>query len=219
VTVAQVKNLSEKWFGPIQPGKKPRRLPQEPQQNQKRSMEVKAHVPADAFYKAWHMPGRFDPDYYAIDLLTDLLGRGPSSRLYQKLVKEKEIFTSISSFAMGSVDPGLLVVSGRVKDGVTLKTAEEEVENVIQALRRDGALDEELGKVKNQAESILEFGEVEVINRAMNLAFAKLSGDANLVNAEAKKIEQVTTADIKRVSNQILREENASVLYYQAQKN
>ena len=219
VTVAQVKNLSEKWFGPIQPGKKPRRLPQEPQQNQKRFMEVKAQVPADAFYKAWHMPGRFDPDYYAIDLLTDLLGRGPSSRLYQKLVKEKEIFTSISSFAMGSVDPGLLVVSGRVKDGVTLKTAEEEVENVIQALRRDGALDEELGKVKNQAESILEFGEVEVINRAMNLAFAKLSGDANLVNAEAKKIEQVTTADIKRVSNQILREENASVLYYQAQKN
>jgi zinc protease len=152
-------------------------------------------------------------------LLSDLLGRGQSSRLYQKLVKEKEIFTSISAFVMGTVDPGLLVVSGRVKDGVSLKTAEAEVEKIIQTVREDVVLDEELGKVKNQAESILEFGEVEVINRAMNLAFAKLSGDANLVNLEGKKIESVTSKDIQRVSRQIFREENASVLYYEAFKN
>jgi zinc protease len=219
VTAEQIKSLSEKWFGPISPGRKQRSLPVEPQQKQKRFLEVKAQVPADAFYKAWHMPGRFDVDYYAIDLLSDLLGRGPSSRLYQKLVKEKEIFTSISSFLMGTVDPGLLMVSGRLKEGVTLKTAEEEVEKIIVELRDNMVAEEELGKVKNQAESILEFGEVEVINRAMNLAFAKLSGDANLVNVEAKKIDQVTTADIKRVSNEILREENACVLYYQALKN
>jgi zinc protease len=219
VTVDQIKSLAEKWFGPIPRGKKHRTLPAEPQQKQKRFLEVKANVPADAFYKAWHMPGRFHEDYYAIDLLSDLLGRGQSSRLYQKLVKEKEIFTSISAFVMGTVDPGLLVVSGRVKDGVSLKTAEAEVEKIIQTVREDVVLDEELGKVKNQAESILEFGEVEVINRAMNLAFAKLSGDANLVNLEGKKIESVTSKDIQRVSRQIFREENASVLYYEAFKN
>ena len=219
VTVDQIKTLSEKWFGPIPRGKKHRSLPVEPEQKGKRFLAVKASVPADAFYKAWHMPGRFHEDYYAIDLLSDLLGRGQSSRLYQKLVKEKEIFTSISSFVMGTIDPGLLVISGRVKDGVSLKTAEEEVEKIIQELRNDMNIEEELGKVKNQAESILEFGEVEVINRAMNLAFAKLSGDANLVNAEAKKIEQVTAKDIQRVSRQIFREENSSVLYYEASKN
>ena len=219
VTVDQIKSLSEKWFGPIPGRKKIRTLPSEPAQNQKRFLEIKAKVPANAFYKAWHMPGRFHEDYYAIDLLSDLLGRGQSSRLYQKLVKEKEIFTSISSFVMGTIDPGLLVISGRVKDGVTLEDAEAEVEKVISVLRTDIVAKEELGKVKNQAESILEFSEVEVINRAMNLAFAKLSGDANLVNAEAKKIEQVTAIDIKRVSNQIFREENSSVLYYQVLKN
>ena len=219
VTVDQIKSLSEKWFGPIPGGKKARTLPLEPKQNQKRFLEVKAKVPANAFYKAWHMPGRFHEDYYAIDLLSDLLGRGQSSRLYQKLVKDKEIFTSVSSFVMGTIDPGLLVVSGRVNDGISLKDAEAEVDKVIEDLRNDFVAAEELGKVKNQAESILEFGEVEVINRAMNLAFAKLSGDANLVNAEAKKIEQVTTDDIKRVSNQIFREENSSVLYYQVLKN
>ena len=219
VTVEQIKTLSEKWFGPIRGGKKSRALPLEPHQHQKRFLEVKAKVPANAFYKAWHMPGRFHEDYYAIDLLSDLLGRGQSSRLYQKLVKDREIFTSVSSFVMGTIDPGLLVVSGRVNDGVALKDAEEAVDKIIEDLRNNVVVDEELGKVKNQAESILEFSEVEVINRAMNLAFAKLSGDANLVNAEAKKIDQVTATDIKRVSNQIFREENSNVLYYQALKN
>lgn len=219
VTTGQVKSLSEKWFGPIRPGKSQRVLPAEPKQNGKRVLDVQAKVPADAFYKAWHMPGRFHKDYYAIDLLSDLLGRGQSSRLYQKLVKEKEVFTSISSFLMGSVDPGLLVISGRVKEGVTLTAAEEEVENIIRGVLDNDLVEEELAKVKNQAESILEFGEVEVINRAMNLAFAKLSGDANLVNSEARSIEQVTPDDIHRVANQILREENASVLYYHSVKN
>src|SRR5688572_8351862 len=112
VTVEQIKHLSEKWFGPIKSGKINRNLPLEPVQQERRFMEIKAPVPADAFYKAWHMPGRFHEDYYATDLLSDLFGRGQSSRLYQKLVKEKEIFTSVSSFVMGTVDPGLFVVSG-----------------------------------------------------------------------------------------------------------
>ena len=218
VTLDQVRALSEKWFGPISPGKPQRKLPAEPRQHGKRSLNVQANVPANAFYKAWHMPGRFHNDYYAIDLLSDLLGRGQSSRLYQKLVKEKEIFTSISSFLMGTIDPGLVVVSGRVNNRVELEAAENEVDKVISELRDNHLSDEELNKVKNQAESILEFGEVEVINRAMNLAFAKLSGDANLVNTEAKSIERVTTEDIKRVSNDVLHESNANTLYYHSVK-
>src|SRR5687767_14567216 len=157
VTLEQIKSLAQKWFGPISPGKKPRSIPFEPVQKEKRFLEVKANVPADAFYKAWHMPGRFHSDYYAVDLLSDLLGRGQSSRLYQKLVKEKEIFTSISSFVMSTIDPGLLVISGRVKDGLTLNEAENEVEVIIQNLKENPFDEQELIKVKNQAESILEF--------------------------------------------------------------
>jgi zinc protease len=218
VTVEQIKLLSEKWFGSIAGSKTERRLLPEPEQKQKKFLEVKDQVPANAFYKAWHMPGRFHDDYYAIDLLSDLLGRGQSSRMYQKLVKEKGIFNSVSSFVMGTIDPGLLVVSGRLKDGVTLPQAEEEVENIIQDLCKSDLPQEELDKVKNQAESILEFGEIEVMNRAMNLAFAKLSGDANLVNLESQKIAQVNANDIQRVASQIFREENSNVLYYHALK-
>jgi zinc protease len=217
VTLQQVKELSEKWFGPIPAGKlRTRNLLPEPPQNAKRTLEVEAKVPANAFYKAWHMPGRFHKDYYAIDLLSDILSRGQSSRLYQQLVKEKEIFTSISSFVMGTVDPGLLVISGRLKEGISLEHAEQEVDTILQHVVTNGVAEAELEKVKNQAESTLEFGEMEVMNRAMNLAFSKLSGDANLVNEEGNQINAVTVADVKRVANDILKETNANVMYYKA---
>jgi zinc protease len=219
VTLDQVKKLTEKWFGNIPAGKrKQRQLPLEPIQQSKRTITVEADVPASALYKAYHMPGRFHDDYYAVDLLSDILSRGHSSRLYQKLVKEKEIFTSVSSFVMSTIDPGLLVINGRVKNGIDLKDAEAELDAVINEAVAKGFENEELEKVKNQAYSTLEFGEVEVMNRAMNLAFAKLSGNADQVNEEGPKIRATTTSDIKRVATQILREENSSVLYYQAKK-
>jgi zinc protease len=218
VTVDQVKKLSEKWFGPIPRGIKSRDMLTEPTQQEKRFLNVSAKVPANAFYKAYHMPGRFHDDYYAIDLLSDILSRGQSSRLYYQLVKKKEIFTSISSFVLGSIDPGLLVISGRVKDGIALADAEAEVQTVIDQLLIQGSDERELDKVKNQTESTLEFCEVEVLNRAMNLAFAKLSGNTALVNEESKIINLTTLEDISRVARNILREENSSVLYYEAVK-
>lgn len=216
VTTDQVKKLSEKWFGPISGKKKNRKLPAEPTQQKKRVLEVEADVPANALYKSYHMPARFHNDYHAIDLLSDILSRGQSSRLYQNLIKEKEIFTSISSFTMGTIDPGLLVISGRVSDGVSLQDAEGEVNCVIEKIVMEGSNKQELEKVKNQAYSTLEFGEIEVMNRAMNLAFSTLSGDPNAVNQESAKIEEVTVTDIQRVAKDVLKEENSNVMYYKA---
>ena len=220
VTIGQVKQLAEKWFGPIPQGqKKQRKLPVEPKQTVKRILHTEAKVPANALYKAYHMPGRFHADYYTVDMLNDILSRGESSRLYLSLVKENEIFNSISSFTIGTIDPGLLVVNGRLKEGIKLEDAEKQVDAVLQRVVSEGIHEIELQKVKNQSAATLEFGEVEVINRAMNLAFASLSGDAGLVNREIKNIEKVTSDDIQRVASEILREENASIMYYHSIEN
>lgn len=220
VKTQQIKDLSEKWFGPIPAGKKrARNLPAEPKQLLKRVAEVRADVPAEALYKAYHMPGRFQSDFHAADLTSDVLGRGDSSRLYQVLVKEKQIFNSISCFTMGTIDPGLVVINGRVRQGVALKEAEKELDEVVANFMILGASDLELEKVKNQALSTIEFGEVELLNRAMNLAFSALSGDATLVNKERDLINKVSLQDINRMSKQIFREENASVLYYYSNKD
>lgn len=220
VKIQQIKKLTEKWFGPIPSGRiQTRNLPIEPLQNKKRSAEVKADVPAEALYKAYHMPGRFDEDYHAADLMSDVLGRGDSSRLYQKLVKELQVFNSISCFTMGTIDPGLIVINGRVKEGVDLKEAEKELDKVVAHYVTNGALDFELEKVKNQALSTIEFGEVELLNRAMSLAFSALSGDPGLVNKERELIAKITIDDINRLSREILREENSSVLYYYSNRS
>ncbi len=217
VNQEQVKHLSEKWFGPIASGQRPnRKVPAEPNQRAKRQLTVQARVPAHALYKAFHMPGRFNDDFHATDLMADVLGRGESSRLYLQLVKDKEVFSTVSSYTTGTIDPGLVVISGRLQTGVTLSDAEKHVDEILSQFVDKGPTDEEVEKVKNQAESMLEFGEVEVVNRAMNLAFATLSGDPENVNREASRIEAVSQKDISRIAGEILRKENANVMYYEA---
>jgi zinc protease len=215
VTSAQVKMLAEKWFGSIPTGTiNSSAFPAEPQQTEKRSETVYANVPANALYMAWHMPGRFDISYYAYDLLSDVLSRGKASRLYNMLVKEKELFSSISSFVTGTIDPGLFVISGRLKDGVSPEQAENEVHALLTTIIDKGISEEELLKVKNQALATLAFGEVEVMNRAMNLAFANLSGDPELVNHEPQLIANVTAQEIRQAAAQSLTEDKCTVLYY-----
>jgi zinc protease len=217
VTGQQVKDLAEKWFGPIPAGQPVERiLPAEPPQTEKRFQRIHAAVPASALYKAWPMPGRFHEQYTAIDLTSDVLGRGASSRLYQQLVKERELFTSISSFVMGTLDPGALIISGRLRQGVSPEQGEQAIDEVVSELRHKGISQTELTKVKNQAATTLEFDEVEVMNRAMNLAFATLSGDTHRVNEERHRLDEVTRADIHAMADAVLRDEKSSVLYYEA---
>lgn len=217
VTLPQVKALTEKWFGPIAAGEKyVRNLPQEPLQTAARFMETEAKVPLNALYKAYHIPGRFAEDYYTADLMSDVLGRGKSARMYQKLLKERKLFTNINAYNTSSVDPGLFVVQGNLNSGVTLEEADAAVEEVLQELVEIIVPETELTKVKNQAESTLAFSEVELLNRAMNLAYAASSGNPDLVNYEAEKIQAVTVEDVQNMAKRVLKKENSSTLYYRA---
>ena len=221
VTYDEAYRLAEKWFGPI-PGGAPyrRELPAEPRQTEARHLEITADVPAAALYKVWHMPGRADlQGYYPADLLSDILGRGKSSRLYQALVQDRQLFTGLSASVSGTIDDGLLVVSGKVREGKTIEEADAAVAEVIEELRCHGVSAHELTKVRNQAESTLMFGEVELLNRAINLATSKLLGDAELVNTEADRIRAVTLEAANAAAREVLRPENCTTLFYRMKSN
>lgn len=219
VKTENIKVLVEKWFGPIPAGKPyNRNLPVEPVQTSPRRMELEANVPLDAIYKVYHTCGKLSPEYYASDLLSDILGRGKSSRLYEKLVKEKKIFNSINAHLSGSFDPGLLIIDGKLNEGVSIETGEQEILKIVDEICKNEVPVEDLTKVKNQAEASIVFEQVELSNRALNLAIAAMLGDPELVNKDAENIQKVTAAEIKTVANKILKEENCSTLYYRAKK-
>ncbi|PRY44126.1 putative Zn-dependent peptidase [Spirosoma oryzae] len=215
VTVEQVKQLCEKWFAPIPAGPAyVRQLPAEVTQTEARHEEVSAKVPLDALYKVWHMPGRFQPGYHTADLLSDMLGRGKSSRLYQRLLRDNPLFSNIGAYNTASLDPGLLIVQGTLNEGVSLEEADAAVTAIIQEFIDQKVSDDELSKVKNQAEATLAFSEVELLNRAMNLAYAANAGDPELVNKEAELIQAITADDVQNTARQVLRPDNCSTLFY-----
>ena len=215
VTTEKVKVLAEKWFGDIPAGEPYKRnLPQEQEQMEERKLEVKANVPLDAFYKCWHMPGRLDRRYYIIELLTDILSGGGSSRLYQSLVKEKQLFSNIECHHFGSTDNGLVVIEGKLVKGVKMEDAEKAVEFELEKMKRELVSEQELQKVKNKTESMIAFEDMSVMSRATSLAYYEILGDAAWMNFELEKYGSVTTEDILQESRAIFRKENSNTLYY-----
>jgi zinc protease len=220
VKTEDIKRMAEKWFGPIPAGKPYKRnLPQEAPQTEERRLEVESPVPLDAIYKAYHVPGKNSDGFYAADLLSDILGRGKSSRLYNELVKEQKLFSSLHAHCTNSVEPGLISIEGKLNKGISLEEADKAIQNVIEILQKDGLKLGELEKVKNQAESTLLFDEVEVLHRAMNLAFAALLGDPEIVNQESVKIQSTTKEDVIAAANKYLVDTNCSTMFYRSKIN
>jgi predicted Zn-dependent peptidase len=215
VELAAVKQLTEKWFGPIPAGNKyERNLPVEPPQNAPRFMEVKADVPLDALYKCWHIYPRTDDRYYTADLISDMLSGGGSSRLYQSLVKDKQYFSNIECYHMGSTDAGIMVIEGKLVKGVDIKVADAAVNEELNKLQQEGVAASELEKVKNKTESAMAFEDMAVMNRAASIAMYELLGDADLMNKELDKYRAVTAENILEQSRIIFDENNCSTMYY-----
>ena len=215
VTVEQVKTLAGKWFGPIEAGDKyVRNIPQEPAQTVSRRLEVNADVPLDALYKCWHIYPRLDHRYYVSDLITEIMSGGGSSRLYQALVKEKQLFSNIECYHFGTTDAGLLTIEGKLVKGVKMEDAEAAVNAELEKLKQELISTAELEKVKNKTESMIAFEDMSVMNRANSLAYYELLGDASLMNTELDRYNSVTVEEIRQLSNEIFREENCNTLWY-----
>lgn len=219
ITVEKALELSQKYFGSIPAGKEIKRgILTEPKQIEKRVKRIQRDVPQKAIYKVYHVPPRTSNAYYSVDLLSDILGRGKSSRLFKRLVVEKEMMTEISCYLTGSFMPGLLTISGSIKDEFSFEEVEAEIIKVIEEITKNGLESDELKKVKNQAESSVVFGRVEVLEKCIALAYAEILGDSELVNKELDYLNSVSDKEILASCEQYLVETNSSVLYYDTKK-
>ena len=213
-SLERAKELCEKWFEPIPAvNLSERNLPKEPKQTEMRRLNVIEDVPSNQLYLAFHCCSRYDNDFYATDLLSDVLSRGKSSRLYQQLVKEKKLFTDIGAYMLGDLDESLILIEGKISDGVNPKDAEEAVFGVIEELKK-GITDKELEKIKNKAYSTVLFSEMSIANKALNLAYYEMLGDADLANQQETIYNSIKSSDILAIANTILTKENCSVLTY-----
>lgn len=209
--------LAEKWFGPI-PARNisPRQLPAEKPQTAIRRKTVERKVPVDAIYMAFHMSNRMHPDYYVYDMITDILSNGRSSRFIQSLVQEQKLFTSIDAYISGSLDEGLLHVTGKPVEGVSLEQAEKAIWKELEKMKTVPVSEQELEKVKNRYESEQIFNNINYLNVATNLAFFELTGKAEDINEEVGKYRAVTAEQIQATSARCFVPENCSILYYKA---
>ena len=209
--------LVEKWFGSIPAGHytKPNYL-YEPPQIEFRQDILRQDVPHDAVYQGYHMAGRMDDGFYACDLLSDVLANGRSSRFYQRLYKEQELFSTIDAFISGTVDPGLFIIEGKTMPGILMEKAKKAIKLELDMLKNDLISEQELSKLKNSVESSLLYSEVSVLNKAISLAYFEVLGDADMINIEAERYHNVTAEDIRNAAQQVFREENCSEVLYEA---
>jgi zinc protease len=219
VKTEEVRELAEKWFGPIPAGEKyHRNLPQEPEQHEERRETVTAKVPLNDVYIAFQMGDRLDEQYYVCELMSDILSRGNSSRLHRHLVKEKQLFSEVHAYMTGSLDKGMFVFEGKPTEGVSIETAEAAIWTELEDIKTMEVPLAELTKVKNKTESTMIFSEMSLLDKAMNLASFELLGDADLMNLETGKYLAVTAGLIKQQANKIFRKDNSSTLIYLAEK-
>ena len=209
----------ENWFGNILKGAvPPRELPLEPRQTSQIRKIVESNVPLEALYIAFRSPARRDDDYYAVDLLTDVLSNGSSSRFYRRLLKEQRLFSEIDCFQIGNIDPSVIIIEGKPSEGTSLEKAEAAIWDELELLKNDLIAENELQKLKNKIESQQAFGDAGALNKAMNLAYYELLGDANLINTEINNYNKVSAQDIQRVAKEIFTKENSAVLFYKPKK-
>jgi zinc protease len=220
VKTADIQALAEKWFAPIPAGEKyERNLPKEPVQTAERRETVAADVPLNAIYMAFKMPARMDPEYQTYDLMSDVLSQGQSSRLYNTLLKEQQLFSDIHAYITSSIDEGLFLVEGKLVEGVSPEQAEAAIWTELKKLIQEPVTDEEMTKVKNKSESIMVFAEMSLLDKAMNLAHYELLGDAAGLNTEIDKYLSVTPERIQQAAKAIFTKEQCSVLHYLTSQN
>lgn len=211
------KALISKYYGDIPKGTKdiPRPTVVEPEQKAEKRVKFYDNVQLPAVILAYHTPKQGTDDYYALQLLTQLLSQGKSSRFEKEIVDKQQKAVQAAAFDLGNEAPGLNIMLGIANVGVKADDLEKSMLAEIDKVKKDGVTEEEYIKLQNQAENDFISQNQKDIGVATNLAtYYTFQGDANLINTELDRYKKVTKEDIKRVANKYLTKENRLVVYY-----
>ena len=212
-----VLDLVEKYFGWIANTSTPDQYiyPElEPEQKQKNQKILKKNYPATSFYMGFHMKDRLHRDYYVADLISDVLANGRSSRFYQNLYKQTTLFTTIDSYIGGTTDPGLFIIEGKLNPKIDIEEAKKLIWKELEILKSEMISEEVVEKLLNKIESAHVYGEVNILNKSLNLAFYTYLGDTSLINNQMKVYKSISKEDIHRVANEMFKEENCTEIIY-----
>lgn len=219
VETQNVKELCEKWFGHIKKGDNIiRKNIIEPKQTKARELKVKRNIPQKAIYITFPMASRLEKEYYAFDLLSDILSNGRSSRLYNKLVKEKELFTEVNAFISGDTDNGLFIITGKYRDNISMEDGEKALLEELHNIAYEPIEEEEFQKVKNKFESTMRFSQIKALDRAMNLCYFEFLGDIEQINKEVDFYQDLTVDFIQNIAKKTFVNEKSNTLYYETQE-
>ena len=211
----QVEEWVTRWFGEMEPsGAERPSYAAEPQPTGIRRREKHGAYPAPALYMAFPMPGRASEDYHACDLITDVLSRGQSSRLFRGLVMDRPMFSDLNAYVTGDMDPGLLVVSGHCAQGISIDDAENAVWEELYKIANHGPSQDELNKSLNQIEASLVMGRTNGLNVAMNLCYFEYLSQAEDLDREIEAYRKVTPDRVRAMAELLLKPERASILRY-----
>ena len=217
IDIAQTKAFIAKYFGDIPKGTKavPRPTDVEPEQTAEKRVNFYDNVQLPAVIIAYHTPKLGSEDYYAIQLLSQLLSQGKSSRFQKAIVDEQQKALAVGAFAIPNEDPGLAMMYGIANAGVKPEDLESamlaEVDKVVNTIISD----EEYQKLRNQAENDFITQNQRVQGVAENLAtYYTFLGNANLINTELERYNKVTKQDLKNAAAKYFTKNNRVVVYY-----
>jgi predicted Zn-dependent peptidase len=216
---AQIEDLVQKWYGEI-PGKnKPARmLLREPQQNEYRTLSLERKVPTPAFYYAFKMSERKSAGYYLADVLSDEIGKEKSGQLDLQLKKEKGLVLEISAYILGSLDEGLFIVSGKLVPGKSFEELDAALWQVLDGFKSNPISENDLLRLRRKAKTSRAFQEQGLLNRAMNLSFFELLGDAEGINQEETIYNSIKAEDLQSCANELFVPSNCSRLFIHPEK-
>jgi zinc protease len=207
--------LVQHYFGMIRPAQlKPFNTPDPaPQTAERRDSMLDPLAELPAFHIDFHIPKDRDPDHYPLELLSIVLGDGESSRLYQKLVKEKEILQEISVSTDGRRGPDLFSFWAICAAGQKPEAARTLIFDELKSVAQKGISARELEKAKNRIRAEFVFGLQSNLSRAQHLAeYEVYFGDAGLLLGELERYQAVTADDVKRVAGQYFAPTNRTIL-------